>query len=173
MRVSFIYLNENNSVLLLTMHHIISDGWSVRVLQHEWQSLLVSFEQGLASPLDELSIQYADYAVWQRAWLDTEAWQRQMDVAYWRRHLANLPALLEIPTDYPRTSKPSSRSGEENELISQELAKRLQLLARQEGVTLFMLLLASYQLLLARYSRRNDIVVGTPTAGRNVLKPSV
>ncbi|MGB8507589.1 MAG: amino acid adenylation domain-containing protein, partial [Pyrinomonadaceae bacterium] len=168
LRACLVRVDEAHSALLLTMHHIISDGWSANVLQGEWQALLQGYEQGAASPLSELHIQYADYAVWQRGWLGTEVWQRQMD--YWRRQLAGAPALLELPTDHPRTATPASRSGERTELIGEELAERLAALSRQEGVTMFMLLLASYQLLLARYSNQHDIVIGTPTAGRNRIE---
>ncbi|MGB8506860.1 MAG: amino acid adenylation domain-containing protein, partial [Pyrinomonadaceae bacterium] len=168
LRVAQLRVESGQSYLLMTVHHIISDGWSLRVLRREWRTLYLGFEAGEPSALSELPIQYVDYAAWQRLWPETDRWQRH--VAYWREQLAGAPAIIELPTDRPRPAVLSYRGGWHRVEVSAEMTQRLGETSRQEGVTMFMLLLASYQLLLARYSNQYDIVIGTPTAGRNCVE---
>ncbi|HLK55511.1 MAG TPA: amino acid adenylation domain-containing protein [Chthonomonadaceae bacterium] len=163
-RAALLQLAEEEHVLLLTLHHIVSDGWSQGVLTRELTALYNAYRSGQPSPLTELSIQYADYAAWQRQWLQAEELQRQ--VGYWKQHLAGAPALLELPTDRSRPAIQSYRGARLRQEFSPELTSGLKALCQQEGVTLFMTLLAAFQTLLSRYSGQDDIVVGTPIANR-------
>ena len=163
-RAALIRLSEEESIMVLTMHHIISDGWSINVLVKEVASLYRAFAAGEPSPLPELSIQYADYAHWQRKWLQGEALQRQVD--YWRRQLGGAPPALELPTSRPRPAVQGYRGATFNLLIAAETYQKLKALGKREGATLFMLLLAAFQVLLYRYTGQEDICVGTPVAGR-------
>ena len=164
LRATLFRLDEQDHRLLLTMHHIITDGWSIGVLRRELAQVYDAFASGNPSPLQPLPIQYADFAVWQRRWLSGPALQKEL--AYWKEQLANAPELLDLPTDYSRTPMPSLAGARQSLLLSAETTVRLQALARQEGVTLFMLLLAGFKTLLLRYSGQNDILVGAPVAGR-------
>ena len=164
LRVALLRLAADRHVLVLAMHHIVSDGWSIGVLVREVEALYAAFAQGRPSPLPELPVQYADYAVWQRRWLADGALERQL--AYWTRQLAGAPAALELPTDRPRPAVPSFRGAVHHFTIDPARTKALATLARQDGATLFMLLLAAFQVLLARWSGQHDVVVGTPIAGR-------
>jgi hypothetical protein len=164
-RAALLRLGAEDHVLLLNMHHIVSDGWSVGVLINELSWLYESFRQGKASPLAPLSLQYADYAVWQREWLQGETLDQHL--AYWKGHLEGAPALLELPTDRPRPPVETFRGDVKNIQIPSDLTQRLKRLSRQENVTLYMTLLAAYNVLLSRYSGQEDIVVGTPIANRN------
>ena len=152
-------------MLLLTMHHIASDGWSLGVLLREVVTLYKAFSRGTASMLVELPVQYADFAVWQREWLRGEVLDEQL--GYWRRRLEGAPPLLELPADGPRPAVASWRGGVESFLIPGVVCKQLKELSRREGVTLYMTLLAAFQALLSRYTHQTDIVVGSPSAGRN------
>ncbi|HEY6350740.1 MAG TPA: amino acid adenylation domain-containing protein, partial [Candidatus Angelobacter sp.] len=163
MRVRVLTLGVNDHALLLTMHHIIGDGWSLSVFMSEIAVLYEAFVQGQESPLPELEIQYADYASWQRAYLQGEVLERQLD--YWRKQLANVP-VLDLPTDRARPAVPSHKGAYVLLNLPPELLERLKKLSRQEGTTLFMVLLAAFQLLLARYSGQEDIPVGTDVANR-------
>jgi amino acid adenylation domain-containing protein/non-ribosomal peptide synthase protein (TIGR01720 family) len=165
MRVSLLRLSEEEHVALVTMHHIISDGWSVGVLIHEVAHLYNAFAQGLPSPLPELPIQYADFARWQRAWLTSEVVQPQLD--YWREQLGAGSSVLELPTDRSRPAMQSYRGDCRSFTLPVELSTAIRALCRQEGATLFMVLLAAFQTLLHRYSGQGDIRVGTPIANRN------
>ena len=165
LRASLLRLGDQEHVLLLTMHHIVSDGWSVGVLFRELAALYAAFSQGQPSPLHELSIQYADYALWQREWLQGEEMERQL--AYWRRQLAGAPAVLELLTDRPRPAMQSFRGAKQSLVLPKDLTARLKDLSRREGVTLFMTLLAAFQTLLSRYTGQADILVGSPIANRN------
>ncbi|QRO01039.1 amino acid adenylation domain-containing protein [Archangium violaceum] len=165
LRSTLLRLAEREHVLLLTMHHIISDGWSVGILIREVAALYEAFRSGRPSPLPELPVQYADYAVWQRGWLQGEALEAQL--AYWRQHLADAPAVLELPTDRPRPATRSYRGASCVTSIPKPLADSLKDFSQREGVTLFMTLLAGFQVLLSRYSGQKDIVVGTDVANRN------
>src|ERR1041385_114114 len=163
-RVQLIRLSAEEHVLLFTMHHIVSDGWSMNVLTREVSSLYEAYAAGHESGLAELPIQYADYAVWQREWLQGEVLEEQL--GYCRKQLAGAPAVLELPTDHPRPAQQTHRGALLPLQLSSELTSELKQLSQREGVTLFMTLLAGWQLLLARYSRQTDVVVGSPVANR-------
>jgi amino acid adenylation domain-containing protein len=164
LRATVFHLAEQEHVLLLVMHHIASDGWSMGIFFRELTVCYTAFVNGQSLSLPPLPIQYADYAVWQRQWLQGEELAKQ--VAYWRRQLAGMPSLLELPTDYPRPAVQTYHGTRYHFLFTRSLANSLTALSRQEGVTLFMLLLAAFQVLLQRYTRQEDIVVGSPIAGR-------
>jgi non-ribosomal peptide synthetase component F len=149
------------------MHHIVSDGWSMRILIREVGALYRAYSAGEESPLPELPIQYADFAVWQRAWLKGEALERELE--YWRKQLELVEA-LDLPIDHQRPAAPSYRGAEQAFLLNEELTAALRDLSRQEGVTLFMTLLAAFQIQLYRYTSQKDIVVGTPIINRNRLE---
>ncbi len=152
-------------LLVAPMHHIVGDGWSMGVLVREVSALYAAFHQRRRSPLPELAVQYADFAIWQRRWLAGEALERQL--AYWRERLRGLPAQLDLPTDRPRPAIESARGGRLAVRLGGELTAAVQALARAEGATPFMLLLAAFQGLLSRHARQTDLAVGTPIAGRN------
>ncbi len=163
LRVKVVRLSQDDHVLLLTMHHIVSDGWSMGVLIREMSELYSAYANGREPELEELPIQYADYASWQREWLQGEALEEQ--VQYWRTQLAAAPQ-LELPTDRMRPAIQSYRGGYERFVLSEEVSAALKSLSRREGVTMFMLLLTAFKVLLMRYSAAEDIVVGTDIAGR-------
>src|SRR6266508_2225647 len=167
LRAGILRLGEQDQALLFTMHHIVSDGWSMGVLINEVNRLYAAYSRGEASPLEELPIQYADYAVWQREWLRGEALDHQ--VSYWREQLEGVEA-LELPTDYRRPVIQSHEGAGEGVLIPAETLDRLRELGRREGVTMFMLLMSAFKILLHRYGGQEQIVVGTPIAGRNQLE---
>jgi non-ribosomal peptide synthetase component F len=173
LRARLLRLGGEEHVLLATMHHIVSDGWSMSVMTREIGALYAAFAAGAASPLPELALQYADYALWQRSWLDGEAMERQL--GYWRERLADAPPVLELPTDRPRPAEPSGRGGEVPFAVPAALTGRLQALARSEGATLYMVLLAAYQAVLSRWSGQDEVVVGSPVAGRShrALEPLI
>jgi amino acid adenylation domain-containing protein len=164
LRVQLLRLRAEEHVLLVTMHHIVSDGWSMGVLVKEVAALYTAFSSGQPAALEELPIQYADYAVWQREWLREEVLERQL--SYWREQLAGAPAVLELPSDHPRPAVQSFRGSFEPLTVPEEVTARLKELSRREGVTLFMLLLGAWQVLLSRYTGTEDVVVGTPIANR-------
>ncbi|HEY6186696.1 MAG TPA: amino acid adenylation domain-containing protein, partial [Pyrinomonadaceae bacterium] len=164
LRVSLLKLAEDDHILLFTMHHIISDGWSIGVLVKEVTTLYDAFSAGEPSPLPELPIQYADFAHWQREWLQGEVLEAQL--SYWKEHLAGAPPLLELPTDRPRPAVQTYHGAHDSLHFDSELTEEIKRISRQEGVTLFMTLLAAFQTLLSRYSRQQDIVVGSPIANR-------
>ncbi|MDO8043112.1 non-ribosomal peptide synthetase, partial [Janthinobacterium sp. SUN137] len=157
-------LMQDEYVLLVTQHHIISDGWSINVLVREVSALYTAFSQGQADPLPPLAIQYADYAVWQRNWLQGEVLERQL--GYWKERLAGAPALLELPTDRPRPAVQSYAGGMVPFALSATITEGLRALGRRHGATLFMTLLSGWALLLSRLSGQDDIVIGTPVANR-------
>ncbi|HEU4558131.1 MAG TPA: amino acid adenylation domain-containing protein, partial [Longimicrobium sp.] len=163
-RAALLRLGEEEHVLLLSMHHIVSDGWSMGVLFRELSALYEAYREGRESPLAELPLQYADYARWQREQLEGEALDRQL--SYWRERLAGAPALLELPADRPRAVVQTYRGAAVPVELSAELLERLQALARSEGATLYMVLLGAFQVLLSKYAGSEDIVVGSPIAGR-------
>jgi amino acid adenylation domain-containing protein len=163
-RSMLLRLSEEEHVLLLTMHHVVFDGWSEGVLFHELSVLYESFSVGRYSPLSELPIQYADFAFWQRESLQGEIFDQQL--AYWKKQLADT-SILELPTDHPRPSVQTFRGSKQFFIVSEFLTERLKALGRVEGTTLFMTLLAAFQTLLHRYTGKADIVVGAPIAGRN------
>jgi len=163
-RIQLLRLSEKEHILLCTMHHIISDGWSIGILIREVATLYEAFSHNQPSPLPELPIQYADYAIWQREWLSGEVLDAQL--SYWREQLAGVPAVLELPTDHPRPAVQSFRGAAHHIHLSAELTEQLRQLSRSEGVTLFMTLLSAFSVLLSRYSGQEDVVVGTPIANR-------
>ncbi|HEX9987859.1 MAG TPA: amino acid adenylation domain-containing protein [Chloroflexia bacterium] len=163
-RTTLLRNGEQDHMLLLTMHHIVSDGWSMQVFYEEMESLYNAYTAGQPSPLPELPVQYADYAVWQREWLQGETLQAQLD--YWKAQLAGAPPLLELPTDRPRPHAQTYGGGHESIHLPTSLARQLEALGRREGATLFMVLLAAFDTLLHRYTGQSDVVVGSPIAGR-------
>jgi amino acid adenylation domain-containing protein len=165
LRASVLRLSEQEHVLLCTMHHIISDGWSMGVLIRELTTLYEAYATGQESPLPELGIQYADYAHWQREWLQGEVLEQQLN--YWKQQLDGAPAVLELPTDYPRPAVQTFNGAHQSLTLPVELTTALKALTQREGVTLFMTLLAAFQTLLWRYSGQEDIVVSTGIANRN------
>src|SRR5262249_43109713 len=146
------------------MHHIVSDGWSMGVLTRELSALYRAFCQGQDDPLPPLNIQYADYALWQRQWLEGEVLRHQIE--YWQRRLADTPALLELPTDRPRPAHRDHGGTTLNIEIDAALTASLKALGRGQGTTLYMTLLAAWSALLGRLSGQDDIVIGTPVANR-------
>ncbi|WP_259641443.1 amino acid adenylation domain-containing protein, partial [Pseudomonas savastanoi] len=165
MRVSLVKLAEDDHVLLLTQHHIISDGWSMGVLTRELGVLYEAALHKHADPLPPLSIQYVDYAVWQRQWLSGEVLEAQR--RYWRETLSGAPILLELPTDHKRPAVQNYRGGFVPLVFDRALSARLRALATQQGTTLFMNLLAAWSLLLMRLSGQDDVVIGVPSANRS------
>ena len=164
LRSTLLRLAEDDHVLLFTLHHVVSDGWSTRVLVREVSALYAAFSRGEEPRLPGLPIQYADYAVWQRAWLSGEVLEEQ--IGYWKASLAGAPPLLEIPTDHPRVAGQSARARSHRFALSAEASRGLRALSRQEGTTLFMTLLAGWTELLGRWAGQEDVVVGSPIAGR-------
>jgi amino acid adenylation domain-containing protein len=163
-RATLLRLGAEDHVLLLSMHHIVSDGWSMGVLFRELSTLYAAYREGRESPLSELPVQYADYAVWQREQLAGEALDRRL--AYWKERLTGAPGLLELPTDHPRPAVQTYQGATVPVGLSAELLERLQALGRSEGATLYMTLLGAFQVLLSKYAGSEDVVVGSPIAGR-------
>jgi amino acid adenylation domain-containing protein/non-ribosomal peptide synthase protein (TIGR01720 family) len=163
LRLKLLRLGESEHVVLLTMHHIVSDGWSMGVFVDEVATLYRAYSEGEESPLPELEVQYADFAIRQREWLQGEALERQL--SYWEEKLRGA-AILELPTDRPRPAVPTHRGARQSFELSAELSQGLKELSRREGATLFMTLLAGFQALLARHTGQTDVVVGTVVAGR-------
>src|SRR6185436_2275926 len=143
-------------------HHVIADGWSLDLLWRELAALYGAFSRGEHPPLAEPPVQYGDFAAWQRAWLRGEVLERQL--AYWRRALRGAPPLLRLPTDRPRPEVQSHRAATEIAVLPREAADAVLALARREGSTLFMVLLAALDVVLSRLAGQGDVVVGTPIA---------
>ena len=169
LRSTLVQLSEQEHVLLLVMHHIISDGWSLGVLVQELTRHYENCTSSGASELPELELQYADYAVWQRAWLASGKLKEQLQ--YWQERLAEAPPLLELPLDRARGAVLSYRGGAVSVELGEELSQGLKEVAWREGATLFMVLLAAFKALLYRYTGQSDLVVGTAEAGR--LRPEL
>ncbi len=165
LRARLLRLAADDHVLTLTIHHVAADGWSMRVLVEELIALYGARRQGIEATLPDLPIQYADYAIWQRHWL--EAGERERQLEYWMARLGGGQSVLELPTDRQRPALPSYRGARHELQLPQALGRQLQALAQREGTTLFMLLLASFQALLHRYSGQDEIRVGVPVANRN------
>ncbi|MTJ09880.1 non-ribosomal peptide synthetase [Anabaena sp. UHCC 0204] len=164
LRCKLLQLNQQEYILLFTIHHIVFDGWSTGILIKELAALYSAFSQNQTSPLPRLPIQYADFAVWQRQHLQGE--RREILLSYWQQQLANLP-VLQLPTTLPRAEVKTNRGASHTFLIPATISQKLQQLSRQESVTLFMTLLASFTILLQRYSNQDDIVIGTDIANKN------
>ena len=162
-RAALLQINAAENILVLVRHHIASDGWSSGIFADELGKLYGAFSQGLFNPLPPLPIQYADYAAWQRQWLQGEVLERQ--ISFWREYLYDLPA-LELPTDQPRSENQSYRGARQAIDLPRSLIQRLTAVGRRENATLFMTMLAAFQVLLHRYTGQNDIAVGSPIAGR-------
>ena len=163
-RATVLQLGAEEDVLLLTMHHIVCDKWSVGVLLRELATLYEAFSAGLPSPLPELPIQYADFAAWQRESLQGDILAEHL--SYWKQQLAGCPAGLDLPTDRPRLQMPTSQGSTHRFTLSKALTDGLKELSRQQGATLYMTLVAAFQTLLHRYTGRDDLLIGTVTAGR-------
>ncbi len=171
-RATLVVLSQTEHALLVYMHHIVSDGWSMGVFVQELASLYNAYSQGQPSLRDAtrtslapLPIQYADFAIWQREWLQGDVLQNQL--SYWKQQLANAPTFLPLPTDRPRPAVQTFNGAYLEFALSGELTQRLMQLSQQQGVTLFMTLLAAYNTLLYRYTGQEDILVGTPIANRD------
>ncbi|OBQ21043.1 MAG: non-ribosomal peptide synthetase [Anabaena sp. WA113] len=158
-------LNQNSYILLLNMHHIISDGWSIGILLQELSTLYGAYLAGNKSPLPDLQIQYADYAIWQKEKFTSEIREKQLN--YWKQQLADIPPLLELPTDKPRPPIQSFRGGIWEFSINSNLSQKIRTLTQQSDATLFMTMLAAFVILLYRCSGQDDILIGSPMAGRN------
>ncbi|MCG8352465.1 MAG: condensation domain-containing protein, partial [Chloroflexales bacterium] len=164
LRIRLFQLDEQDHVFCMTLHHIAADGWSSGVLVREIAALYPAFATGRPSPLPPLAIQYADYAQWQREWLQSEMLNKQL--AYWKRQLYDSPPLLELPTDRPRPAVLTLQGVRQTFALPVDLTDQLRALSQQSGATLFMTLTAAFQTLLARYSGQDDICIGTPVANR-------
>jgi hypothetical protein len=163
-RATLLHLGSEEDVLLLAVHYIVSDGWSLGVLLRELATLYGSFSTGQSSPLPRLPMQYADFAARQQEWLKGDA--DADELAYWKKQLAGSPTGLDLPTDRPRLPVPTSRGATYCLTLPRALTDGLKELSQQEGMTLYMTLVASFQTLLYRYTGQEDVVIGTVTAGR-------
>jgi amino acid adenylation domain-containing protein/FkbH-like protein len=168
LRATVFRRDANEHVLLLTMHHIASDAWSWAIFLRELTEHYRAAVSGSEAAVSELIIQYADYAAWERGQFATG--KLEPELAYWRRHLRDVPVLLDLPTDHGRPVVQSFRGARESILLEPGLPPQLNALARREGVTLYLLLLAAFKTLLYRYTRREDLVIGTPVAGRTEVE---
>jgi aspartate racemase len=164
-RARLLRLDTQEHILLLVMHHIVCDGWSRAILVRELTSLYQAFHASKPSPLPEVPIQYADFALWQRRTLEGENLQKE--IAYWREHLAGAPPLLDLPTDRPRPATLTYRGAHLEFEVPEEIAGQLKALGRSENATLFITLLTAFQVLLSRCTGQEDVVVGTALAGRS------
>ena len=165
LRVKLLRLADDDHVLLITMHHIISDGWSIKVFIGEMEELYEAHTKRQQATLPELPIQYADFALWQRSWLQGEKLEEQL--SYWRTQLADAPPVLDLPTDRPRPAFKTFHGAHRPLIFSKKLSEQITQLGRREGSTLFMTLLSTFAGLLYRYTNQEDILIGTPIANRN------
>jgi hypothetical protein len=163
--VKLLWLRPEEQLLIFTVHHIIFDGWSAGVLLKEITALYQSFCRNVPSPLPELSIQYADFSVWQHKRLRGDLLEK--GIAYWKEQLQGIPVSLNLPRDCSRTKVPPAAGAELSLVVPAPLSAELKSLSQHEGATLFMLLLAAFQTLLHRYTGQSTILVGTPIAGRD------
>jgi amino acid adenylation domain-containing protein len=164
-RAKLLLLSKEEHILLLTMHHIIFDGWSMGIFVRELAALYEAYATGKPSPLSDVPVQYVGFAAWQRRWLKGEVLDKQ--IAYWKKTLAGAPSLLELPTDHPRPAMQSFHGAKHPLSISPDLTDALRTLCEHERATLFMALLAVFNVLLYRYTYQSDIVTGVPITGRN------
>lgn len=165
LRAAIFRLGKEDHALLLTIHHIATDGWSDDILFKEFAAFYEAFSEGHDPSLPALPFQYADFVRWLTDWLQGNILEQRL--SYWEKQLRGIPELLELPTDRPRPPVQSFRGASESEMLSKALTEKLRVLSRQEGVTLFMTLLAAFQALLSRLTGQEDIAVGSPIAGRN------
>ena len=168
LRVKFLRLRDDDHLALVTMHHIVGDEWSINIFFQELAILYESFCKGAESPLGDLPIQYADFAYWQRQWLQGEVLDTQL--SYWKQQLLGAPPVLELPTDFTRPSIQTFRGATLSISLAQRLSEGLRELSRRSGTTLFMTMAAAFNALLYRYTGQREIVVGTPIANRNRLE---
>lgn len=168
LRATLVLLNPQEALLLLTIHHIVADGWSMRILSHELWTLYEAYSNRKTSALPELPIQYADFALWQRRWLKEDILQSQL--SYWTKKLENCTTFLRLPTDRPRPTVQNFRGEREGFAVSADITNRLKSFSNSEGGTLFMTLLAAFNAILYRYTGQEDILVGTPIANRNRIE---
>jgi amino acid adenylation domain-containing protein len=167
-RVTLLRLEETEHLLLLMMHHIVTDGWSMGIFTRELTTLYQAFTTDQPSSLPDLAIQYADFAIWQRQYLQGEVLEALL--SFWRQQLDGAPALLKLPTDRPRPPAQTFRGARQSLVLPKSLSEALKALSRREGVTLFITLLAAFKALLYRYTGQSDIVVGSPIANRSQLE---
>ncbi|MEH2041206.1 non-ribosomal peptide synthetase [Nostoc sp.] len=165
LRAKLLRLSTQEHVLLLTMHHIVADGWSLGVLLREVALLYDAFYRGKPALLPKLSIQYADFALWQRQWLQGEVLEKQL--TYWKQQLSGSLPILELPTDRPRLATPTFRGAKQALVLPKSLSAKIAHLSQQAGVTLFITLLTAFNILLYRYTEQEDILIGSPLANRN------
>ncbi|KAF9977770.1 hypothetical protein BGZ75_010211, partial [Mortierella antarctica] len=163
-RAQLIQLADDDHVFLMTQHHIVSDGWSFGILIHELNELYIAYRDGLPNPLSPLTIQYPDYAVWQRCWLDEGRLEAQS--AYWKKNLAEAPVSIELPTDRPRPPQQSFAGASMPVHLDAQVTQALKSLSQKHGVTMFMVVLSAWSAVLSRLSGQNDIIIGTPSANR-------
>ena len=164
-RAKLLYLEDNSHVLLLTVHHIVADGWSMNVLVDELWTIYQGLIHQTEAELEPLPIQYADFALWQREHFNDVTLAPQLE--YWQNQLAGIPPILELPLDRPRPAKQTFAGSSKSFQLSQELTEKLQALSQRSGTTLYMTVLATFGVLMHRYSRQSDIVIGSPIANRN------
>ncbi|MBW8359367.1 MAG: non-ribosomal peptide synthetase, partial [Weeksellaceae bacterium] len=164
-RVKLLILGKEEHILLITLHHIICDGWSMGIFFKELSELYNAYAEGKEVSLPALPLQYSDFALWQREWLQGEVLEKQL--SYWKQQLSGIPDLLDLPMDKPRPQELSYKGATYHTHLSKEIKDQLNQLARQEGASLFMTLLAAFQVLLYRYTGQQDIVVGSPIANRH------
>ena len=165
LRTTLLQLDQEDYILLLVMHHIASDGWSTGILYRELSAWYMVFTRGESSQLPELPLHYTDFAIWQREQMHNEFLETQLN--YWKQQLAGVPPVLELPTDHPRLSGKNSFGGRQAINLPTALRDSLKTLSQQEGATLFMSLLAVFNVLLYRYTAQENIVIGSPIANRN------
>lgn len=164
LRVQLMHLDTDDYLMVFVMHHIVSDGWSKDIMVQELAMLYDAFSTGKPSPLTDLDIQYADFAIWQQQWLQGEVWEAQL--AYWQQQLANIP-VLKLPTERSRPATPTHRGNKQPLQLPKTLMEKLEALSRQQGVTLFMTLVAAFKATLHYFTGQDDIVIGTDVANRN------
>ncbi|HEX3143829.1 MAG TPA: condensation domain-containing protein, partial [Pyrinomonadaceae bacterium] len=168
-RSVIVRMRDDEHILLVALHHIVTDGWSFGILHRELSSFYEAFAAGRPSPFADLPIQYSDFAMWQRQWFEGEVYESQL--AFWKKQFATMPAPLELPADHSRPGAQAHRAfrGDRQTItLPADLTRRIRSLCQKENVTLFMVLMAAYQILLHRYTGEEDIVVGTPIAGRRL-----
>jgi amino acid adenylation domain-containing protein/FkbM family methyltransferase len=167
-RLSLVRSAARKHILLITLHHIISDEWSLSVFADELTALYCGFAYGLPSDLEEPGVQYSDIAIWQREWLEGEDWRREAE--FWKQALEGAPSSIELPIDHPRPAAMSYGGGTVSSRLREDLSETLRMAAGQRGLTLFMLLLAAYEVLIFRHTGQEDLVIGTPIAGRDRIE---
>ena len=165
LRAILLKLEPEEHIFLVVLHHIAADGWSLGIFFREFAALYEAYSQGQSVSLPALSVQYADFAVWQRQSLQGEVLDAQLQ--YWKKQLAGIPSVLELATDRPRPAVQNYRGARQPLTLTKSTVEALEDLGRREGATMFMTLLAAFKILLHRYTGQDDIVVGSPTAGRS------